>query len=141
MGPNDFLLDFIADTTSSLSLDNWYDDAIFNFDDCIALCPPPSQVYSSSATSKEEECDLDNNIIESLLKTEQDSSIKPKKDDVTIATRKSLRKRKYLHTIFREDPKKRGLSKAKFDEVKDRLVVTAKKSVVSITMLPKKKSA
>ena len=125
MGHDD-LIDFIADT-SSLSLDDCY-DAIFNFDNCFDLAHPPS---SSVATTEED--DLDNNVIKSLLKTEK--RVKPKKN-ADIVPRRSSRKKKFnpLFTILREDPKKRGLSKTKYNKVKDRIVVTAKKSVVSFTL-------
>jgi len=127
------LLDFLVDT-SSLSLEESY-DAIFNFDNCLDLCPPPSLASSSSATTTEED-DLDNNVIKSLMKTEQ--RVKPKKN-ADIVPRRSLRKKKFKHffTILRSDPKKRGLSKTKYNKIKDRIVVTAKKSVVSIAILPK----
>lgn len=126
------MIDSIADIVSS-SHDDCY-DVIFNFDNLFALTPPTSS--SSSATNDE----LDNTVIESLLKTEQDGNVKSNKD---VITRKSLRKRKPVSffNILREDPKKKGLSLAKFNEIKDRMIVTAKKGVVSITVPPKKRKS
>jgi hypothetical protein len=129
------LLDFIVDT-DILSLEESY-EAIFNFDNCIDLCPPPSLASSSSSSvTTTEEDDLDNTIIKSLMKTEQ--RVRPKKN-AGIIPRRSLRKKTFnsLFTILRSDPKKRGLSKTKYNKIKDRIVVTAKKSVVTIAILPK----
>jgi hypothetical protein len=129
------LLDFIVDT-DILSLEESY-EAIFNFDNCIDLCPPPSLASSSSSSvTTTEEDDLDNTIIKSLMKTEQ--RVRAKKN-AGIIPRRSLRKKTFnsLFTILRSDPKKRGLSKTKYNKIKDRIVVTAKKSVVTIAILPK----
>jgi len=129
MGKSDFMIDSIADIVSS-SHDDCY-DVIFNFDNLFALAPPTS---SSSATNDE----LDNTVIESLLKTEQDGNVKSNKD---VVTRKSIRKRTPVtfFDILRKDRKKKGLSLAKFNEIKDGMTVTANKGVVRITVPPKKR--
>jgi hypothetical protein len=128
MGKSDFMIDSIADIVSS-SHDDCY-DVIFNFDNLFALAPPTS----SSATNDE----LDNTVIESLLKTEQDGNVKSNKD---VVTRKSIRKRTPVtfFDILRKDRKKKGLSLAKFNEIKDGMTVTANKGVVRITVPPKKR--
>lgn len=127
MGQSDFILSDNTDTTS-VSLYESY-DAIFSFEKCIDLFTPLS-LTSSSETNDE----LDNTVIESLLKTEQDNDVKSNKNVTTIVTRKSMKKSKPipLLNVLRTDPKKKGLSMAKFNKVKDRMVVTAKKGVVRV---------
>ena len=127
MGQSDFILSDNTDTTS-VSLYESY-DAIFSFEKCIDLFTPLS-LTSSSETNDE----LDNTVIESLLKTEQDNDVKSTKNVTTIVTRKSMKKSKPipLLNVLRTDPKKKGLSMAKFNKVKDRMVVTAKKGVVRV---------
>lgn len=130
MVQNDLTFNVHNDNTTKLyDVDSY--DTIFNYNNCIE---PPYVSYSFSST---EDDDLDNNAIESILKTEHDDGdIKPNKN-TSIGTRKSQRNHKKkgssLSNLLRT---KRGLlSMTKFKKIQNKMIVTAKNGVISFTII------